>query len=443
MIQDAEAGYDATLTDEQASAPPPPLPVYDQPEAPDPDLIWTPGYWAYAPYGYYWVPGAWCAPPYIGALWTPGYWGFYGGRYRFHHGFWGPYIGYYGGVNYGFGYVGVGYLGGYWNGPHFYYNRNFNRVGPGVRNVYVRDVTFNNVHYNNYAVNTRLGPRVSYNGGNGGVRATPRPAELAALRQPRVAPMSSQVQAQREAAQNRQQFYGANQGRPAIAATPRPFPAERGVAAPARTTADLERPGTQAQPGQMGPRQAIIESHPGQTASQLQPGQTARPMDNRTGTPGIGSPQQPPPPQSEVRRVPPRQPNPGWQQAPQPQPSARPQEPVQPQQAQPRPEPQTYPQPTPRPQMPPQPEVRPQQQLQPPRPQPQPQPQRPQPQPQNSHGHSHRCSPTHKHRRNRTPHPTPSGSARCGFALPRPALCGSRGGVRMRTDGRFRASKRR
>jgi len=69
--QDAEAGYQATLTDQQASAPPPPLPVYDQPEAPDPDLIWTPGYWAYGPYGYYWVPGAWCEPPYVGALWTP------------------------------------------------------------------------------------------------------------------------------------------------------------------------------------------------------------------------------------------------------------------------------------------------------------------------------------------------------------------------------------
>ena len=29
---------------------------------------------------------------------------------------------------------------------------------------------FNNVHYNSYAVNSRLGPRVSYNGGKGGVR---------------------------------------------------------------------------------------------------------------------------------------------------------------------------------------------------------------------------------------------------------------------------------
>ena len=228
--------------------------------------------------------------------------------------------------------------------------------------------------------------------------------------------MQSQVQAQREAAQNRQQFYGANQGRPAIAATPRPFPAERGVATPARTTADLQRPGTQTQPGQMGPRQAILESHPGQTASQLQPGQTGRPMDNRTGTPGIGSPQQPPPPQSEVRRVPPRQPNPGWQQQ-QPQPPLARRSPC----SRSRHSHAQSPRHTrnrrhghrchhnPRfgrssrnsshrdhnPSH--NPSVR-------------------------SHrwrcslGHSRRCSPTHKHRRNRTLHPTPSGSARCGFA---------------------------
>src|SRR5579885_1872110 len=40
---------------------PPPLPVYEQPIAPGPGYIWTPGYWAWDPaYGYYWVPGAWC-----------------------------------------------------------------------------------------------------------------------------------------------------------------------------------------------------------------------------------------------------------------------------------------------------------------------------------------------------------------------------------------------
>ncbi|HEX4650447.1 MAG TPA: hypothetical protein VH250_02975 [Granulicella sp.] len=402
--QDADAGYQATLTDEQASEPPPPLPVYDQPEAPDPDLIWTPGYWAYGPYGYYWVPGAWCEPPYIGALWTPGYWGYYGGRYRFHHGFWGPHIGYYGGVNYGFGYVGVGYLGGYWNGPHFYYNRNFNRVGPGVRNVYARDETFNNVHYNSYAVNSRLGPRVSYNGGNGGVRYAPRPAELAAVREQRIAPMPSQVQAAREAGQNRQQFYGTNHGRPAIAASPRPFAAERGVAPPARTTADPVRPGMQPRPGQNETRPAPMVNRPGQPAPQARPGQPERAVGGRPGESRVGNPQPQAPPRSEIRRVPqgqfqprpsqPEQARPAPQSRPQPQQFARPQEPAR--QAQPRPEPQVRqprPEARPQPQMRPQPEPRQQPQARPqpqgrPQPQMQPRPQAP-PQPRPQHGEEH------------------------------------------------------
>ena len=54
-----------------ASEPPPPLPDYDQPQAPGDDYIWTPGYWAWSPQGYYWVPGAWVEAPYEGALWTP------------------------------------------------------------------------------------------------------------------------------------------------------------------------------------------------------------------------------------------------------------------------------------------------------------------------------------------------------------------------------------
>jgi hypothetical protein len=390
--QNAETGYEATLTDQQASEPPPPLPAYDQPEDPDPNDIWTPGYWAYAPAGYYWVPGAWCAPPYIGALWTPGYWGFYGGHYRFHHGFWGPHIGYYGGVNYGFGYVGVGYLGGYWRGSDFNYNRNFNRVGPNIRNVYVRNVTYNNVHYNNYAMNTRMGPRVSYNGGNGGIRATPRPAELAALREPRVAPMQSQAQAEREAAQNRQQFYATNRGRPAIAAAPRPFAAERGIAPPARTTADLARPGMQLQnrPAQPGNRsgQTGMENRPGQPAPQGQPVAPAQPMGVRPGEPATAQPQQPAPPRSEIRRVPqgqfqprpaqpeparptpqgqpqPTRPAPQGQPRPQPEP-ARPAPQSRPQpQARPQPQPQPQPQPRPQQQARPQPPVRPQPQAQP------------------------------------------------------------------------------
>jgi hypothetical protein len=60
---------------------PPPLPVYEQPEIPAPGLLWSPGYWAYGPEGYFWVPGTWVEPPEPGLLWTPGYWGFVNGAY--------------------------------------------------------------------------------------------------------------------------------------------------------------------------------------------------------------------------------------------------------------------------------------------------------------------------------------------------------------------------
>jgi len=85
--------------------------------------MWTPGYWAYDQEGgYYWVPGAWVPAPYGGALWTPPYWGWNNGQYGFHDGYWGQTVGYYGGVNYGFGFGGVGFAGGEWRGGSFAYN---------------------------------------------------------------------------------------------------------------------------------------------------------------------------------------------------------------------------------------------------------------------------------------------------------------------------------
>src|SRR6201997_4575615 len=95
---------------------PPALPVYVQPPCPTEGYIWTPGYWAYGAAGYYWVPGVWVAPPRVGVLWTPGYWGFGGGLYAWHPGYWGPHVGFYGGINYGFGYFGAGFAGGVWAG---------------------------------------------------------------------------------------------------------------------------------------------------------------------------------------------------------------------------------------------------------------------------------------------------------------------------------------
>src|SRR6266481_1514968 len=123
--------------------PPPPLPVYDQPPLPGPGYLWVPGYWAWDVGGgaYYWVPGTWLRPPRYGVLWTPAWWDWEAGVYVFHPGYWGPHIGFYGGINYGFGYFGVGYEGGYWAGRGFRYNRAYNNFG-GVRiaNVYNRTV---------------------------------------------------------------------------------------------------------------------------------------------------------------------------------------------------------------------------------------------------------------------------------------------------------------
>lgn len=192
---------------------PPPLPVYAQPICPGPGYIWTPGYWAYDPAdGYYWVPGTWVMPPAAGLLWTPGYWGWSGGLFIWHAGFWGPHVGFYGGINYGFGYTGVGYAGGYWRGGAFFYNRAVNNVNVvNVTNVYSRTVV------NNVTVT-----RASYNGGPGGVTARPTPAEMAAEHDRHISATSMQQQQQNLARHNRAQFASFNHGRPNVVATARP-----------------------------------------------------------------------------------------------------------------------------------------------------------------------------------------------------------------------------
>ncbi|MHB8209653.1 hypothetical protein, partial [Mucilaginibacter sp.] len=113
---------------------PPAIPVYEQPECPVDGYIWTPGYWAWDNYDndYYWVPGVWCAPPDPGYLWTPPYWAYADGYYGFHPGYWGLHVGYYGGINYGFGYGGIGFYGGMWSGGRFRYNTAVWRVNSRV-----------------------------------------------------------------------------------------------------------------------------------------------------------------------------------------------------------------------------------------------------------------------------------------------------------------------
>ncbi len=194
--------------------PPPELPIYEQPPIPGDGYIWTPGYWAWSDddQDYYWVPGTWVLVPEPGYLWTPGYWGWGGAAFIWHLGYWGPHVGFYGGVNYGYGYGGNGYEGGYWQGDRLYYNRTVNNIRTtNVTNVYNKTVI------NNVTVN-----RVSYNGGNGGVRAQPTSAEEAAIRERHITATTGQRQQEQTARSNPELRVSRNQGRPPIAATPRP-----------------------------------------------------------------------------------------------------------------------------------------------------------------------------------------------------------------------------
>src|ERR1700753_4284926 len=122
----------------QVEVAPPDIPAYTQPDLPAPGYLWTPGYWAWDGMDYYWVPGTWVEPPVNGMLWTPGYWAFKDGFCSCTDGYWAPEVGYYGGVNYGYGYTGLGFQGGYWHGGAFFYNRAVARFG-GVNVVNVYD----------------------------------------------------------------------------------------------------------------------------------------------------------------------------------------------------------------------------------------------------------------------------------------------------------------
>jgi hypothetical protein len=186
---------------------PPVLPVYVQPPLPAPGFIWTPGYWAYGDAGYYWVPGVWVHPPRVGVLWTPGYWGYAGAAYLWHPGYWGPHIGFYGGVNYGFGYGGIGFCGGEWRGGVFAYNSAVaNFGGVHVTNVYVnRTIVEQNTIVN--------GNHVSYNGA-GGIGARPSPMEMQAEHEQHFQPTSNQMQHENFAARDRSQLAAVNNGRP-------------------------------------------------------------------------------------------------------------------------------------------------------------------------------------------------------------------------------------
>ena len=247
---------------------PPLLPVYEQPFIPGPGYIWTPGYWAWGPAEFYWVPGTWVLAPFVGGLWTPGYWGWSDGLYFWRPGYWGRHVGFYGGINYGFGYTGFGYQGGYWDRGYFWYNR-------AVNNVNVTNITHT---YNTTVVNNAAVTHVSYNGGSGGVIAQPTPQDRIAARETHTPLLPVQARHELAASSNPALLASVNHGHPAFAATPRPerFTAGR---APARSFSQQAA----VSPGALPPRNNAVGPYPRVD--------NERPLDRQNARLNAGAPQ--------------------------------------------------------------------------------------------------------------------------------------------------------
>jgi len=249
---------------------PPPLPVYEQTVCPSEGYIWTPGYWAYAQEGYFWVPGTWAMAPEPGLLWTPGYWGWSGDAFAFNEGYWGAQVGFYGGVNYGFGYAGVGYQGGYWNNGAFFYNRSVNNV-TNVTNVYTKTV-INNTTVNN----------VSYNGGTGGLSARPTAEEEKATSEKHVAATSVQTQHVHAASTNHALYESANKGKPAIAATAKPGEFSGAGVVAAKAAAPSYKPVTARAAAPAGAKDAVPRTATASHASEIKPAERPAPNTGNT-----------------------------------------------------------------------------------------------------------------------------------------------------------------
>ena len=302
--------------------PPPALPVYVQPPCPEPGYMWMPGYWAWDD-GYYWVPGTWVLAPAPGLLWTPGYWGWSEGAYLWHAGYWGPQVGFYGGINYGFGYGGVGYEGGYWRGSEFYYNRSVTNINTtNVTNVYNRTV-INNVNVT----------RVSFNGGAGGVMTRPTAAETAAAHEAHRGLTPVQRRQEQSARGNSSLRAAVNGGRPAIAATPRAgeFSAHGVVAARGAAEAGGATHGAR----ESAPRAAEEHAVPHASTPHFDrpPSAQHTPVSEQRPTPHAPQYASPPAPQRQAWNSPqgratpqyPPRPEPQYQSRPEPQPQPQPQ----------------------------------------------------------------------------------------------------------------------
>jgi hypothetical protein len=197
---------------EKVNVAPPPLPSYEQPVIPAEGYLWVPGFWAWRKSvpDYFWVPGTWVRPPQSGLLWTPPYWSRVEEGYAFHAGYWAAEVGFYGGIDYGFGYTGNGYQGGRWENGKFTYNRAVNNLGSlDTASVYDQAATTDDSAL-----------RVSFNGGRRGTAARPsrHQEELAGAHH--VGVTAEQQKHFELAAMDRSLYSKLNNGNPGVAATP-------------------------------------------------------------------------------------------------------------------------------------------------------------------------------------------------------------------------------
>jgi hypothetical protein len=272
---DLNAPVDADVV---ANTAPPAMPDYEQPECPNDGFQWQPGYWAYAPYrnDYYWVPGAWVAPPAPGVYWTPPYWGYDGDYFVFHTGYWGDHVGFYGGINYGYGYWGRGYYGGRWRGDRFSYNTAVVRVNRrAVHNTYVNTTVINHTVINNH---------VSYNG-RGGVEAKPTPKEIAVSQERHIKPTAQQNGHQLQARANPNQFIKTNPGGKPIMASATAMtyrPQNAGLNGSASGLNGVKKLATPAYPanGRQRPTNSAVKPQQRQPGNAVQPrGQPGNPVN--------------------------------------------------------------------------------------------------------------------------------------------------------------------
>jgi hypothetical protein len=182
---------------EQVTTAPPPLPSYRQPAIPESGYLWVPGFWAW--------------PPQSGLLWTPPYWSQVDGGYAYHAGYWATEVGFYGGINYGFGYTGSGYVGGRWNNGSFTYNSAVNNLG-----------SLDNISAYDQAVEIEDdASHVSYNGGERGTSARPTQQQEKLANGEHIGPTREQRKQFELAAMDRSLYSKLNNAEPGVTATRR------------------------------------------------------------------------------------------------------------------------------------------------------------------------------------------------------------------------------